>query len=211
MEGNKNEASELETKTVEPVIISESPPESPVISKADEKQEGQAQHTTKDVSDQFKILQEIRALIQDRLSYDAAKEKAIDKLSDEVKFYRDNFLFQSQKPIFINLIMLYDSLERIVNSFSAEKDLSREQVLTLSNNLGNLKEELLEILYRSDIVPFEEHHEFLDYKLHKTVKTVPTSVENENNMIDKVIKIGFRYNDKVLRPEEVIIKKFVKA
>ncbi|MCR4291706.1 MAG: hypothetical protein NUV76_02395, partial [Candidatus Kuenenia sp.] len=54
------------------------------------------------------LLEEVKSLIKTRLSYDETKEKTIEKLHEELKLYRDNFIFQSQKPIFIDLIMLYD-------------------------------------------------------------------------------------------------------
>ena len=153
------------------------------------------------------VLKEIKTIIQERLEYDAAKEKVVDKLNDELKFYRDNFVFQSQKSMFIDLMLLYDNLERILNLLVNDEAFSKEKIAEL---LETFKEELLEILYRKDITPFEDHPEYLNYKLHKTIKTIPTNEESENNKVDKIIKIGFRWNDKILRPEEVIIKKYIK-
>lgn len=153
------------------------------------------------------LLNEIKEVIQGKLEYDAVKEKAIDKLNDELHFYRDNFVFQSQKGMFIDLMLLYDSLERILNFLISNETYSKEK---LTEMLGILKEELLELLYRRDIAPFDEHPEYLDFKLHKTIKTITTNEENENNKVDKIIKCGFRWNDKILRPEEVIIRKYLK-
>lgn len=153
------------------------------------------------------FLKEIKSIIQERLEYDVAKEKVVDKLNDELTFYRDNFVFQSQKSMFIDLMLLYDNLERILTALSDDEVVSIEQITEL---LETFKEELLEILYRKDITLFEEHPEYLNYKLHKTIKTIPTNEESENNKVDKIIKMGFRWNDKILRPEEVIIKKYIK-
>ena len=153
------------------------------------------------------FLKEIKSIIQERLEYDVAKEKVVDKLNDELTFYRDNFVFQSQKSMFIDLMLLYDNLERILTALSDDEVVSIEQITEL---LETFKEELLEILYRKDITLFEEHPEYLNYKLHKTIKTIPTNKESENNKVDKIIKMGFRWNDKILRPEEVIIKKYIK-
>lgn len=163
------------------------------------------------LSTQNTILKDIKAELASRASYDAAKEKAIDKLSEELKLYRDNFIFQSQKPVFVELIMLYDSLEQTLNLIEGGQAHAADTCLTVKNNLRNIKEELLEILYRRDVTPFVEHPETLDYKLHKTVATVTTGIEGENNKVDSVRKTGFRWNDKVIRPEEVVIKKYRKA
>jgi molecular chaperone GrpE (heat shock protein) len=144
-------------------------------------------------------------------AYDTAKEKVIDKLSEELKLYRDNFILQSQKPIFIELIMLYDNLVQTLNNLEENQKTTNDAYLTVKQNLHNIKEELLEILHRRDIIPFHEHPELLDYKLHKTVSTVTTSIESENNKVDTILKTGFRWNDKVIRAEEVVIKKYRKS
>ena len=162
------------------------------------------------LSTQNVILKDIKAELASRASYDAAKEKTIDKLSDELKLYRDNFIFQSQKPVFVELIMLYDSLEQTLNLMEGGQVHDADTCLTIRNNLSNIKEELLEILYRRDVTPFVEHPEMLDYKLHKTVGTVTTGIEGENNKVEAIRKTGFRWNDKVIRPEEVVIKKYRK-
>ncbi len=162
------------------------------------------------LSTQNATLKDIQAELASRASYDAAKEKAIDKLSEELKLYRDNFIFQSQKPVFVELIMLYDNLTQTLNLLEGSQAPAADTCLTLKNNLHNIKEELLEILYRRDVTPFVEHPETLDYKLHKTVGTVTTGVEGENNKVDAIRKTGFRWNDKVIRPEEVVIKKYRK-
>ncbi|MBF8275467.1 MAG: grpE 2 [Candidatus Brocadiaceae bacterium] len=162
------------------------------------------------LSTQNAILKDIKAELASRASYDAAKEKAIDKLSEELKLYRDNFIFQSQKPVFVELIMLYDNLTQTLNLLEGGQAHDADTCLTVKNNLRNIKEELLEILYRRDVTPFVEHPETLDYKLHKTVGTVTTGVEGENNKVDAIRKTGFCWNDKVIRPEEVVIKKYRK-
>lgn len=159
------------------------------------------------MKDNNNLLQEIKGLIQDRLEYDNVKEKAIDKLNDELHFYRDNFVFQSQKGLFVDLMLLYDSLERILSETGSNEVISKERLI---ESLEVFKEEFLEALYRKDITPFDEHLEYLDFKLHKTIKTVTTDEETENNKVDKIVKRGFLWNDKVLRPEEVIIKKYIK-
>ncbi|MBM4055753.1 MAG: nucleotide exchange factor GrpE [Planctomycetes bacterium] len=154
------------------------------------------------------LLEEMKSLLEARLSYDATKEKTIEKLHEELKLYRDNFIFQSQKPVFIDLIMLYDNFMQLLAVLDGKQDMTKEAFSILKQNLHTIKEELLEILYRRDVTPYREHPDFLDYKLHKTTGTVPTTTEAENNKVEKVVKPGFCWNDKVLRPEEVIIKKY---
>ena len=153
-------------------------------------------------------LAKLNELVASRVSSDQAKEKAIHALSDELNFYRDEFVAQSQKAIFIDLIVLYDNVKQAVNLLDNPHELSADDVARVVNNVKNLEEELLEILFRRDVVPFDEHPVALDRRLHRTIKVVPTFIESENDQVTKIFKIGFRWRDKILRPEEVEIKKF---
>lgn len=153
-------------------------------------------------------LVKLNELVAYRLSSDQAQAKAIHVLSDELNFYRDEFVTQSQKGIFIDLIVLYDNIKQVVKLLDDPNGLSVDQIARALNNIRNLEEELLEILYRRDVVPFDEHPATLDRRLHRTVKVVPTFIESENNQITNIFKLGFRWRDKILRPEEVEIRKF---
>jgi len=216
MENNESQGSpsnERPEERVEVLQVNPPQPANDVAGTSEYRQTSneQLQGLAEALSAQNTILKDIKAEMASKLSYDAAKEKAIDKLSEELKLYRDNFIFQSQKPVFVELIMLYDNLEQTLNLLEGSQAPTADTCLTVKNNLRNIKEELLEILYRRDVTPFVEHPEALDYKLHKTVGTVTTGVEGENNKVDAIRKTGFRWNDKVIRPEEVVIRKYRKS
>ncbi|TVL98194.1 MAG: nucleotide exchange factor GrpE, partial [Candidatus Kuenenia stuttgartiensis] len=184
------------------------------------KQQGEMKHSGKKGTEQTTItemlashnvlLEEVKSLIETRLSYDETKEKTIEKLHEELKLYRDNFISQSQKPIFIDLIMLYDDFMQVLSVFEEKQDMTKDDIAAMRHNMHTIKEGLLEILYRREVTLYHKHPDFLDYKLHKTIGTVPTSIESENNQVAKIVKPGFCWNGKTLRPEEVIIKKYRK-
>lgn len=184
------------------------------------KQQGEMKHSGKKGTEQTTItemlashnvlLEEVKSLIETRLSYDETKEKTIEKLHEELKLYRDNFISQSQKPIFIDLIMLYDDFMQVLSVFEEKQDMTKDDIAAMRHNLHTIKEGLLEILYSREVTLYHKHPDFLDYKLHKTIGTVPTSIESENNQVAKIVKPGFCWNGKTLRPEEVIIKKYRK-
>src|SRR3989338_2153145 len=81
--------------------VSELSIESKVEKHSEQKYEGQLNPLIEIVSVQVKLSEQIKALLEERLSYDAAKEKTIDKINEELKTYKDNFFFQLQKPIFV--------------------------------------------------------------------------------------------------------------
>ncbi|MEK7700084.1 MAG: nucleotide exchange factor GrpE [Planctomycetota bacterium] len=215
MENNESQGSPSNGRPEELVETSQANPSQPGkdasgASECHQASNEQLQNLVEALSTQNAILKDIKAEMASRALYDVAKEKTIDKLSEELKLYRDNFILQSQKPVFIELIMLYDNLAQTLNFLEGSQTSAADTCLMVKNYLHNIKEELLEILYRRDITPFAEHPELLDYKLHKTVGTVTTGVEGENNKVETIRKTGFCWNDKVIRPEEVVIKKYRK-
>lgn len=81
----------------------------------------------------------------------------------------------------------------------------------LQNKLKNLeivRIELEEVLYRMDVIPYEERLEKLDKKLHKTLGTIPTDDRDQDDEVAEVYKIGFYWREKVFRPEEVTIFRY---
>jgi len=141
------------------------------------------------------------ALFEEKIAYDSAKEKAFDKIYDELQQYKDNFLFLSQKPIFLDLILLLDNIEKMKSSLTPEDQ-------DCKNLFDRISDEILEILYRRDIVPFDEKYAFYQKGLHKVVKTIPTPVEAENNQIVEIVRRGYQWGERILRAEEVVVKKF---
>jgi len=148
-------------------------------------------------------LNDIRDLIERKIVYDETKERMFNVLYEQLKGYQKEFLESLQKPIINNLLVLYDDINKLKNMALIE--ISDKRVI---NGIEAIETELLNILYQLDIVPFEKHPEILDPKLHKTVKVVETTEITEDKKVVEILKAGFSWQDKILRPEEVIIKRF---
>ncbi len=156
------------------------------------------------------LLQEIKVLIQDRLQYDLVKEAAFDKLYEELKRQKEiaESLDRVLKPIFSDLLLLHDSITKLKVSF----------VNNLMNNedavkgIEYLKEELLEILYRQDVLPIEENNSSLfNSKIQKAIKTEKAYLKDDDFRIADIVRSGFMWREKVLRPQDVVIMRFVES
>ena len=83
------------------------------------------------------------------------------------------------------------------------------RIADFRNNMANVRFELVEVLYRIDVEPYEEEpSEKLDRKLHKTLETQPTDDPDQNQNVAEVHKIGFYWGEKVIRPAEVTILRY---
>ncbi len=145
-------------------------------------------------------LAEMRATLQDRLANDQTKEKAFDSLYAELKQYKDDFIFQSQKSLLLDLLLFYDSMSWFQESLVGQ-EASPE---VIADSFQYLVDEFLEVLYRRDVLPVEEADTF-DRQIHKAVKVENTDDERRDYKIAQVLKRGFRRGERALRAEEVVI------
>lgn len=142
----------------------------------------------------------LRAELGDTLANDKVKERAFDQLYEELKQYKDDFLFQAEKPLLLDLMLFYDSLNWFRESL-VKKEMSPDVV---ADSFQYLIDEFLEVLYRRDVMPVEESETF-DRRIHKAVKVQETDDATQDQKIAKVLKRGFVRNEKLIRPEEVVI------
>jgi len=127
-------------------------------------------------------------------------QQAFDTLYEELKQYRENFLEQAEKPLLLDLLLFYDSMNWFRQSMD-KQDMSEE---VLVDSFQYLMDEFLEILYRRDVAPMEES-EFFDRTRHRAVRAQETDNAQDHERILKVIKRGFQRGNGILRPEEVEI------
>ena len=159
-------------------------------------------------------LSELRTLFESKIARNRSQSKMFEALYQEMKDYKENFLLEAiHKPIIKNLIMLYDSfalLESQLDKLIDEnKKIRTDEVKQFRTNLENVRFQLLEVLYRMDVTPYEQRPEQLDRKLHKTLETIPTDNPEQDGKVAQVHKIGFYWRDKVFRPEEVTIYRYM--
>lgn len=143
---------------------------------------------------------EMRKMVSDRLNNDRVREKAFDQLYEELRQYKDDFRFQAEKPLLLDLLLFYDSLNWFQESL-IKQEMSPD---VIADSFQYLIDEFLEVLYRRDVVPVEESTKF-DRTMHKVVKVNETDDEAADYRIAQVLKRGFSRASKPLRPEEVVI------
>ena len=149
----------------------------------------------------------LRQLFEDQIARNATQNKMFDAIHREMKEYKENSLLEAHhKPVIRDLIRFYDNFEQIESQLS--NILNRTADISLSQfqkNLEDIRYELEEVLYRLDVTPYEGRQEKLNRKLHKTRNTKPADTPEQDGKVAEVHKIGFRWREKVFRPEEVTI------
>lgn len=145
----------------------------------------------------------LRRTVEQRLSDDSVREKAFDQLYEELKGYKEDWQFQAEKPLLLDLLLFYDSLNWFQESL-VKQEMSKDVV---ADSFQYLIDEFLELLYRRDVVPMEPSESF-DRKQHKAVQVVDTEDKEQDQAIQQVLKRGFHRGSRVLRAEEVVIRRY---
>jgi molecular chaperone GrpE (heat shock protein) len=162
---------------------------------------------TVDVAQVFRKIEDQLNAIR---SSESVNQRVFDSLHDELLKYRDNFLHESlQKPFIHDLVMLFDDLTSLSDQLrtAAHEDNQRGHIAQWRDNLENAVHSLLEILHRFEVKEIEPK-EHVDRTLHRVVSYEPANFAEEDGCIVMRVRRGFSWRGKLIRPEEVIAKRF---
>jgi len=142
---------------------------------------------------------------------ETVNQRLFDSLHDELIKYRDNFLHESlQKPFIRDLVILFDDLSGLLSQLQTAVDAKEGKRGALGqwrDNLENAIHSLTEILHRMEVSEIEPK-EMVDRAIHRVISFEPADFAEEDGQIIMRVKRGFLWRDQVLRPEEVVAKRF---
>ena len=156
------------------------------------------------------IIDEMRALRQEfdtKIKYDASKERQIDSLHNELQAYRAGLHFKILRPVILDLISMHDDLSRMIESIPRE-----EGMIPISQVLKNLESFQVtaeEILQRNGVEPYSVDGENFVSGRQRALQPVETDEPSLDKTIARRVRKGFEYDEKILRPELVMIYRAV--
>ncbi len=161
-----------------------------------------------DFAEQFRRMDEHLAALRNT---ETVNQRLFDSLHDEMIKYRDHFLHESlQKPVLRDLVVLFDDLSAILTQLQNAVDTGdgkRGALGQWRDNLENAIHSLTEVLHRMEVSEIEPR-EMVERALHKVISFEPADFAEEDGQIIMRVKRGFLWRDQVLRPEEVVAKRF---
>ncbi len=163
------------------------------------------------------LIGELQNLIEQK---NGLNQRMFDALHEELKGYKDGFLLESvHKPIIRDLISLYDDLANIHRQMQeALAEAARQSVESAVKLLEHLKtmdthiehncEFILEVLARLEVSILPVGEGKLDKHKQRAVAVEIAEDPDDDGVIVRGVKRGFMWKGRVLRAEEVIIKKW---
>jgi molecular chaperone GrpE (heat shock protein) len=156
------------------------------------------------------VLGEARQAVEQR---NVVNRAMFDALHGELKGYKDDFMLETAvRPVVRDLISLYDDNDEILRQVRAAiaEDPNGSSALLdhLCQNLEHHGHYIREVLERMEVRPLEPHLGKLDKRNQRVVAREPAESEDQDLIIVRSVRTGFLWRGKVVRPEEVVIRKW---
>lgn len=166
-----------------------------------------------------KVVADLQALLDQK---NTVSRQMFDALHDELKDYKDNFLFETvSKPLIRDVITLYDDLTEIHRLMAAallETPAVLQETpegLGFVEKLGGIEihiahnvEFILEVMARMEVTQMDVGVGKLDKNRQRAVTVENAECAEEDLTVVRVYKRGFLWRDRIVRPEDVGIKKW---
>ncbi len=193
----------------------------PIVAGLESLQYSQNEHIARLTAASASVPQALADARQALESRNVVSKAMFEALHAELKSYKDAFILESVlRPVIRDLLGVYDSMSEIFQQLSASmaafdvKEMADGAVLLVENmrqaatNLDHNIHFILEVLERLDVTPLPIQIGKLDKRTQKAMTVEATEDKDQDNDIAKVLRRGFQWKERIIRPEEVIIKKW---
>jgi len=142
-----------------------------------------------------------------KIGNDQIKDKAFEKLYDQMSSYKHNFIKSAMKPFVSDLMLYYDRIQSHITHYLEENKGDFISELTM------FKDELLEIFNRNGITLMDKSEIGSRFSPEKSnaVQKIDTNNPELDFTIKEIVQEGYMQENMVLRPESVVIYKFAKS
>jgi molecular chaperone GrpE (heat shock protein) len=168
---------------------------------------------------------ELRALLKPILegieSRNTVSKSMFEALHTELKTYKDAFILEAVlRPVIRDMISIFDDLGDTHRQLAAtiatlpESEVKGsiialvENIRRTVNNLDHNIHFILEVLERLDVTQMPVQPGKLDKRTQKAVAIEHTPLQAEDFDSVRTIRRGFQWRDRIVRPEEVVVKKW---
>jgi molecular chaperone GrpE (heat shock protein) len=149
---------------------------------------------------------DLKALFEARIRSDEVQAKALERLHDQVREYKANFIRQEMQPLLRDLIFCYDFADDEFEQ-AGRRELPASSV-EMARAFGHIRQMVADVLAKYDVEPYRSAGPDFDRREQQCVRTVPTPIMADEKKIAAVGAVGFRIGDQIVRKEQVTVYKY---
>lgn len=150
------------------------------------------------------------------MNSDKNKDSMIDALYKKFQGYEGSIVYKFEKNLITDLIYLFDCItlqkkifrQNIPGSIAGNTRI--EHIGFMDSIFDALIKEVIEILSKYDIELIEATSEKLNSEFQKVTKIIETENQSEDKEVTEIVRHGFKLDEKIIRPQEVCVKKYIK-
>lgn len=166
-----------------------------------------------------KILTETKTALEQR---NVVNRAMFEALHTELKAYKDAFILEAVlRPVIRDLISLYDDVSEIHRQLALALSTQEqrgnlagsalilfETVAAPVNQLEHNRDAIIEVLERLDVTMLPPGTGRLDKLTQRAVAVENAVSADQDNEVIKIVKRGFQWKDRIVRAEEVVVRKW---
>lgn len=152
--------------------------------------------------------QDLLRMFESRLRSDDVQAKALERLHDELRQYKTNFIRQEMAPLFKDVIFCHDFVTKELARLKQAQPDAGVAALPACRSFEMLGQMLLDLLFKYDIEPFRMEGEQFDAKRQQCAQTIPTDDAARDKVIADQGVVGFQSPDGIIRREQVSVYKY---
>jgi molecular chaperone GrpE (heat shock protein) len=145
----------------------------------------------------------LNELFSTRLRSDEAQARAVEKLHDELRQYKANFVRQQLLPMLKEVIFCHDFVSAHMERLASE---NIEQ--PGHRPLEATRQMLIDLLFKYDVEPYRSEGEPFDPKTQQCTHTIPIDRPEADKTVATRGLPGFRGPEGIVRREQVSVYKF---
>lgn len=184
----------------------ESEAPSAIVAPVDEEQTEDAESKEKStniVSPELHLLKQLIQTFEEKIKVDSHKNTLFDNLYQELDTYKKDIYSKLLKPFILDTIILIDDLNKLL------RDIDSSDAAKLFKIMGQIPEDMLEILERNGVEAYTEDNEDnpVNLRTQTVLKIIQTDDPSLDNLIAEHVRQGYKWDGVILKKEVVNIYK----
>jgi molecular chaperone GrpE len=147
---------------------------------------------------------QILSAFEQKLAYDATKQKQIDNLHAELQKHRSDLIARTNRPLVNGLISLYDDVGKLSENIR-KKSIEEFDQERFFKAFESIKEDIEILLDQNGVISFSEQGEKFDPKRQHAVRQVKTLDNQLVGTIAERLRLGFEQGNDLIQKERVSV------